>query len=235
MIFNSVQRLPMSRFIRRIGLVWNQLNQKFQERLPRERYLLIAVAAVLFWVILDALFLSPQREQRSMLGSQIDSQQRKLQEYQGKIGKLPNETAENPNVATQREIDRLNTSLSALEGKLGVVARSLIAGDLLFLALEDVLNQTQGLVLQSLHTLPMEKVFKPINGQRNSDVELFKHSIQLKVQGNYFPIVQYLKKLEALPYHFYWEKLDYRIDENGIWGATLEVYTLSMDSNSLGR
>lgn len=225
---------PFASVLRSIDAMWLLANRKFRERVPRERLLLILVMAVVVWVAIDFLWVASIRDQRATVGAQIEAQQTKIRDYQGQIGRLPAKKLENPNVATKKEIDQINASLSALEGKLGTVVRSLINGDLLFLALEDVLNRTEGLVLLGLNTLPMERMFQQSTQRRESEVELYKHTIQLRIQGRYFPIVSYLKKLESLPYQFYWEKLDYRKGDNGLWVATLEVYTLSMDAESLG-
>ena len=56
---------------------------------------------------------------------------------------------------------------------------------------------------------------------------VYKHSVVLSVSGGYFAVLDYFKSLEAMPWQFYWQGMDYVVDEYPHANVTLEVFTLS--------
>ncbi|WP_133129854.1 hypothetical protein [Legionella yabuuchiae] len=54
---------------------------------------------------------------------------------------------------------------------------------------------------------------------------------KLVLKGQYFPILKYLKRVEALPWQLYWDKMEYHVESYPEAIATIEFYTL-MPSNS---
>lgn len=50
---------------------------------------------------------------------------------------------------------------------------------------------------------------------------------KLVLRGNYFSIMQYLKKVEQLPWQLYWDKFNYSVSHYPIGIATIEFYTLN--------
>ncbi|SMF34560.1 MSHA biogenesis protein MshJ [Alteromonadaceae bacterium Bs31] len=90
-----------------------------------------------------------------------------------------------------------------------------------------------------------EAVAKVETSQATSDAEkalleeeqivgVYKHAVRVSLQGEYFSVVKYLKSLEALPWRFYWEFIDYEVDAYPSAKITLEVYTLSTSKGVLG-
>ncbi|GGI85126.1 hypothetical protein [Legionella impletisoli] len=49
---------------------------------------------------------------------------------------------------------------------------------------------------------------------------------KLVLKGQYFPILNYLKRVEALPWQLYWDKMDYQVETYPEAIATIEFYTL---------
>lgn len=56
---------------------------------------------------------------------------------------------------------------------------------------------------------------------------VYKHSVELSIEGGYFAVLDYLKALENMPWQFYWEGMDYVVDDYPNAKVTLEVFTLS--------
>jgi len=65
-------------------------------------------------------------------------------------------------------------------------------------------------------------------------IGVYKHSVRITLKGQYFFVVDYLKRLESLSWRFYWEFIDYEVEVYPTATVTLEVYTLSTDKGAWG-
>jgi len=65
-------------------------------------------------------------------------------------------------------------------------------------------------------------------------IGVYKHSVKITLKGEYFSVIAYLQKLEALNWKLFWENIEYQVDRYPGAVVTLEVYTLSTDRGVLG-
>lgn len=63
---------------------------------------------------------------------------------------------------------------------------------------------------------------------------VFKHSVIVELEGDYFDVVTYLQALEAMPWRFYWQALEYEVTSYPTAKIRMEVYTLSTEQGVLG-
>ncbi|WP_455203599.1 hypothetical protein [Kaarinaea lacus] len=59
--------------------------------------------------------------------------------------------------------------------------------------------------------------------------QIFKHGLEIEFQGDYLSTLSYLKKLETLPWKFYWDEVAYEVLEHPTAQITLKIHTLSLD------
>jgi MSHA biogenesis protein MshJ len=64
--------------------------------------------------------------------------------------------------------------------------------------------------------------------------DIYKHGILLEFQGDYISTVNYLKKLESLPWKFYWDGMGYEVLEYPEALITINVFTLSLEKGWIG-
>ncbi|WP_075185703.1 hypothetical protein [Teredinibacter haidensis] len=65
-------------------------------------------------------------------------------------------------------------------------------------------------------------------------IGVYKHAVQITLEGGYFSVVNYLQKLESLPWKLYWDFIEYDVKQYPKATVTIEVYTLSTDKGLLG-
>ena len=58
---------------------------------------------------------------------------------------------------------------------------------------------------------------------------LFRHDVQIVVQGNYADMLAYMTALEAMPGQLFWGRARLNVDAYPVASLTLTVYTLSLD------
>jgi MSHA biogenesis protein MshJ len=64
--------------------------------------------------------------------------------------------------------------------------------------------------------------------------EVYQHGLEVIFQGNYNSTLSYLKKLEQLPWKFYWEEVTYEVIKYPKAQITVRIHTLSLEKGWIG-
>jgi MSHA biogenesis protein MshJ len=207
-----------------------QFWQRFLLLSRREKLMVVSAFLLIIWGIWDSLVYQPLLKNNQLLETDIvnlrnqintDTEIAKQIEIQGKI---------NPNATTREQLTLLQGSLSVLKEKLSMGEKKFVPSQLMANALSDILKQYSTLRLIKLETLP-------VSGFGNHDQEpawLYRHTLEITLQGDYFGVLNYLKTLEALPWRIHWVSIDYQVKDYPIAETRLQVYTLSFDKDWLG-
>jgi MSHA biogenesis protein MshJ len=62
---------------------------------------------------------------------------------------------------------------------------------------------------------------------------IFKHGVEITLQGNYADVLQYMTELESMPWQVFWGKAEYAVETYPKATVTLTLYTLSLDKKWL--
>jgi len=201
---------------------WQQLSVRVVAMSLRERWLILLAGAALLLMPAYSLLLEP-----TWLAYQ--SQIARSQELATTIAQLQLENQSrqqalllDPNQPVREQQLKLTQQLVELDAQLKDQTLDLIPAERMPGLLEQMLASSGRLRLISLTSLPP----KPLLDDPEQNL-LFQHGIQLRLQGSYFDIFQYLRALEGLPEHFYWRRLNYQVEQYPQASIELELYTLS--------
>lgn len=105
--------------------------------------------------------------------------------------------------------------------------------------LESLLSRHAGLRLVSLKTLAPQSVL-PVVAVKEGEAkpaersfDLFRHGVEIRLEGNYGQLQAYLTQLEKLQQKLLWGALSYRVIDYPRAEMSLVVYTLSPDKTWL--
>ena len=217
-----------------------RLQRQFDERQVRERLLIIAgVLAIVAWAA-DPLCITPAfkhwREQRLLARG---LQQAVLQARQDQIDHLAQARALQQqltqDLATwRRRVQESDQNVRQVGGDL------VAAGDMVSV-LRGVLDQTGGLRLLSLQSVPRTEIAPgapaaasaPTPTAAPDGARLYRQGVDLEVEGSYEALLAYCQALEALPQHVLWGGMHLKADHHPRLVLTLRLYTLSPDSDWL--
>ena len=201
---------------------WQQLSARVVAMSLRERWLILLAGAALLLMPAYSLLLEP-----TWLAYQ--SQIARSQELATTIAQLQLENQSrqqalllDPNQPVREQQLKLTQQLVELDAQLKDQTLDLTPAERMPGLLEQMLASSGRLRLISLTSLPP----KPLLDDPEQNL-LFQHGIQLRLQGSYFDIFQYLRALEGLPEHFYWRRLNYQVEQYPQASIELELYTLS--------
>lgn len=125
---------------------------------------------------------------------------------------------------TQQRIDQLDAELAEYSGKL-------IDPSEMAFVLESVLKGQTSLRLKQIRNLGAEALTAD---NENDAVILYRHGLEIEVEGSYLDCLAYLEEIEALPWRFYWQFLELDVVDYPRNRIRIEVSTLSLDEEWIG-
>lgn len=188
----------------------------------RERALLLFAAVIVIYLLVDALGLKPVLKSQQTTQQAIADLELKLSGLRQQSRLLADGTGKAP---LQVQRDHLAAELRALDrtinGRLGALAEPAQATRLL----EQMLARQPGLQLISLQAgaqameLADEPPSAPVDGWG-------RYVLELQLAGDYLATLRYLQALEAMPWKFFWQQVEFSVDDYPKAHTSLKLYTL---------
>ncbi len=220
--------------------LWARTRQRYLALARRERALILAAALVLIVGLGLLLFVEPALKQRSLWQRQITQQRAELSALQPQVAALQ-QRQRHPDAATRAQLEALRQQMQLTDGEFDQLQRALVPPQEMGRLLEGLLRQHRGLQLIGLRSVPVSPVSEliaapapasPASQAAGKDAArdwLYRHGVEITVQGSYADMQAYLGALERLPRRVYWGEL--AIDAEH-WPATVmkvTVYTISLE------
>ena len=145
--------------------------------------------------------------------------------------------AQNPETQARAELAALHQELGRLNERFQVLEAALVPPQRMPGLLEEMVGRRSNLRLVSLRTLPVKPVLEPkadeaAKGGGNSGgttAALYKHGVEIKLEGGYAELAEYLYRLERSGQKLLWESAVLSAEQHPRLMLTLTVYTLSLD------
>lgn len=186
----------------------------------RERGTLLLVSLLVVYLFADQLFVVPALQGISQRNTEIAELQTKLTALQARANLL-NRTGQDPIALRQARIAELEAQVatqdSEFEAQLGRLVRPQQAAPLL----REILQRQPRLRLRSLDTAPGAPL---LSSERNARV--IRYDVELRVEGGYLAALDYLQRLEQLPWTLFWDALELHAQEHPTNEVRLSLYTL---------
>ena len=217
---------------------WQQLTTKFDALNLRERILIAVMVNAALAAAINAALLEPMARQQRKMAPVVAQQQSQAAAMEAQIKALKQTLRTDPDATGRAQLALLHRELDEIDVSLGGVQKKLVAPDNMARLLEDILNRNRQLRLVSLKTLPLaplveRKEKEAAAGQPPAEQVVYKHGVELTLEGGYPDLVRYLTELEGLPWRMYWAAADFRVEQYPQARLTLVVYTLSLDKTWL--
>ncbi|MCW5574497.1 MAG: hypothetical protein KIT13_00250 [Burkholderiales bacterium] len=214
---------------------WRQWSALFNARSLRERALMTGLGVAAVVLLFDTFSLSPMAVQHKRLSGQLTEVRAAIRA--GEMALAANRGQENPDDVKRRYRDELRRQIAQIDERLQGLQKQLVPPDQVSRLLEGVLGKERGLVLVSLHKLPVQryqtngaaKAADPKTQEADTGRGIFQHSFELRVEGSYAELHAYLKRLEALQWQLFWGKAELDATGHPRLRLTLTLHTLSLN------
>lgn len=224
-----------------------QLQQKYLALSNRERLLILASVLVISYMLISALLLGPLDQGQKNIQEQLDQIDADLLSQQSLQQVYRQAMNSDPDAVKKRQLDALQQQLLSLDESLTRLSVGLVPAAQLPQLLQDVLQPSNSLRLLKVETLPIAEmslqegvVTDAAPAVETQDEALgfepepptagvFKHSVKVTLEGQYFQLVKYIQALEGLSWRLFWEQLNYQVTDYPTAKVEFVVYTLSTE------
>lgn len=208
--------------------VWNGWLQRFDALAGRERRLigvaLLGGIVVLGWSLgLDPALTRLRVAERGLADVAVQRPALQAQMAALRAPELQPETQ------ARVELQGLQQALARLNERFAALESSLVPPQRIPAVLEEMIGRRSGLRLISLRTLPVAPVLAPRDGVPAAAAALYKHGVEIRVEGDYAALADYLARLEKNSQTLLWERVALAAEQHPRLVLTLTVYTLSLD------
>lgn len=201
---------------------WARSTRWFDARAPRERLLLSAAAAAVLLMLLGQRWIEPTWQAWSAARQQQHQIEAALQQLRLDAVQI-RERQQMQNQQVQAELDSLRARIERGDLHTDTRRQGLISAAEMLPLLEQLLRQHSG-----LHVRALQSLGRAVLGEAGPT--LYRHGVELSVEGSYADLLSYLQALEALPQQLLWGSLDLKVEQHPRVVLTLRLYTLSPES-----
>lgn len=215
---------------------WQKYAAPFDAMSRRERALICA--AVLGGIAFVGLnfFIEPALKRASLAERGIAEQRSLLSGTQAQIAAVQGQT-QDPDRIARGELAELKRQLGEVKARFSALERELVPPQNVVALLDDLIGRQRGLRLLSLRTLPVTPLLETRQSAAvGADAPLaagsdglFKHGVEIRVEGSYQELSTYLAQLEKSPLKLLWSGVALSAENHPRLVLTLTVYTLSLD------
>ncbi len=232
---------------------WRALLRRFDQLAQRERLLMIGAALALTLMLADRLWLSPALAAFKLAQTQQTTARTALASLQADALALQNlgstqARTQQADLAAWRQ--RVRDGDSALRRH----EETLVGPDRMVSLLEQLLARQGQVRVRALRSLARTDLLNP--GVPGAPAEpdkafrastaagaaaaadpaapsLYRHGVELVLEGGFADLLQYLRAVEALPQRVLWGSVSLKVEQHPKSVLTLRVYTISRDRHWL--
>jgi MSHA biogenesis protein MshJ len=237
----------MKQLRKQLRQFWKRLANWIDSRKLSERGLLFATIVALLVVVLNQIFLHAASVTITAQTGQMVADRSANRKLQAEIQKLATQVVVDPDAENKTRLQKLLADEASTQAAIKQVSNDLVAPDQMISMLEAIMARQGRLQLVSLTKLPIQSVntstpeaaapaaakpTAPPGTAQAADV-VYKHGVEIVVQGGYAELVDYLAQLENLPVRVVWGNLKLQVDTYPKTTMKLTIYTLSLEKKWL--
>jgi len=216
---------------------WQRMLEKFAALNARERMLILIAIFAVCYQLADMVILDRQFQQIEQLNRAMTQDNQAINRVSMELNALASRVHDDPNRELRRQIEEERSRVQALQLRLQEATGDLISPQDMARFLEQLLVQEQPLTMLRLRTLDVEPLLTA-DAERvdatSSGLVLHRHGFEIEFSGGYLATLRYMKSLEALPWRFFWDSVDYRVLDYPSSVVRLKQHTLSLSEDWIG-
>lgn len=227
---------------------WQRLAARIDGLTLRERAIIFAASALTLVVLVNVMLLEPRYAKQKEISQRIRQEQTQIAALRTAIQQRIAPRATNEDVVAEARLQQLRQQAEQMRTEMKNLGGGLISPDRMPSLLEDILQQHGKLRLVSLKTVPVNRLndsssaakeeasghqLKEEKSGLTNAQAIYRHGVEITVQGGYLDLLDYLAQLEAMPWQIFWGRAVLQVREYPQATLTLRLYTLSLDKKWL--
>lgn len=225
---------------------WQRLADRVDALSLRERALIFLAIAIGLVVLVNLLLIEPLLARHKSLQQRIVQEEQEINAMRVQIQALAVAASSDPDAPFKRRLAQLRMQSEKTAETLEDIQSGLVPPQRIPALLQDLLRHNRSVSLVAMKTLPVQALGVPavaaVNtapgdgagpdraGQPATPVStVYKHGVEITVQGSYLDLLRYLDGIESLPWQMFWGTAEVDGQNYPTVTLTLRLYTLSLD------
>jgi MSHA biogenesis protein MshJ len=226
------------------------LLQKYAQKLDaltrRERGMALATGAAVILFLAYELGIGPALERGKELAALVADQKNQIIAATAQKAELERLLKQDPDVVTQDRIAAKRKQIAEIDAQLSKLQRTLVPPESMGAVLEQLVGRDGGVRIVRIQNLPAAPLVEKTGGQvapgagsgpttptptaavPDGNSHVYKHGVQVVVEGPYLELLAYVARLEKQPWQMYWGRTVMTADYPKAQ-VELTLYTLSLD------
>lgn len=213
-----------------------RLGERINALSLRERALVFMTVSVALYVLASNVILQPLADKAVHLERAIKVRASQVTTLEIKVRELGAGGSFDPELDEAGRIEKLNARLRGIDASLASLTAGLVSPKEMAKLAERVLHENRRLELvkmQSIKAVPLLASRRDA-GTPAADIEIYRHGIRLELRGRYGDIVDYIQRLEKLPWKFFWAEVSLELEQHPTSRVVLVLYTVSLEKGWIG-
>ena len=218
-------------------LLLDMYAKRLDARTRRERMLIFFAGVAVLVAFLYGLGIAPALERSKTMELRSADQSNQIVVGDAQKTQLEQQLRQDPDTALRERIASRRNEIAQIDTQLSGLQRSLVPPERMAAVLQDLVGQDRRVRIVRLHNIaasplverdtadPAAAAKPAVNGVGR---HVFKHAVQVTVEGNYLDLLAYVARLEKQPWQVYWGRTAMVADYPKVQ-IELTLYTLSLD------
>ncbi|MEX1199125.1 MAG: hypothetical protein WEB57_14845 [Pseudohongiellaceae bacterium] len=213
---------------------WRKVANAYEQRPPAEKAIIaLLVVGMVGWLWLMTAF-DPVRADIDDAERRIATSEARISSLQARAAQARADAESDPEQVVREQISRLIEQQRAVNDEIEELAGRLVPPNEMTRLLTTVLDEQPGLELQRVENTGPDELRSLSDDDDGETGQVYRHGLVLELRGSYFNTLEYLLYLESLSESFFWDSLQFRVDEWPSASVTLELHTLSSEEGFVG-
>src|SRR5262249_10991807 len=148
---------------------------------------------------------------QKLLATSVERQRADLVRMQAQNADLAKRLKQDPDMEARKRVEDLQHQLSGFDNELRGVQQGLVPPNRMVKVLEEMLDRESRVRLVKLRTLPVSALVEPADKAASTAPGtaknlVYKHGIEVTVEGNYIDLLEYQSRLEKLPWRMFFAR-----------------------------
>jgi MSHA biogenesis protein MshJ len=211
---------------------WQRGRRAFDARLLTERRLIVVAVVCVVWLFMDNLLITPSY---GRLNAALKDKRATEATYATLKGLADQHEADiqAKQLEAKQELERTRQRVKQGQMELQQVQSMLAPAREMRHLLEGLLAQHGQLKVRSMTTVAPREVNLGVGSGPDEKVQLYRHGLELTVDGSFHDMLDWLTTLENLPQRLLWDGIKLSADEQAQLTLSVSVHTFSPDRDTL--
>ncbi len=222
--------------------IYYDLSVKVDQLSIRERILVLITSLCVVFLLWQVLIFDQINYLKDKISSNASKMQQQISNLQGQITQVSTTLSLDPVVRLEEQIKKLYKENEELKSKLFGMKEKLISPAQMMLILKNILDN-KNLEVISLKNLPPVSVLTNLeekdqeeeNEESKLTFKVYKHGLEIVLNGSFFQVRDFLLEAERLPYKLLWEELEFAITEYPLARVKIVIRALSVNTGLIGN